>query len=275
MDTVIGLGSAGRKIADEFLKYPQYDVYKIDVGCKGENCFDFQKQNSPEDYERNCPDMGDFFSTVSGDVLFILAGGGKISGATLSILKQIKNSNISVLYIQPDKDDLTSIGFLQHRLTFHVLQEYARSGLLDKIYLVSNTILEDVIGDVPLLQHDKKINEFIVSTIHYLNVFKNTESVYDNYEPPSLVSRIATFGVLDLKDGSEKYFFNLLNEKDKEYYFAYPESTLNTDGKLLKNIRDSVNKNTVKASYRIYSTKHQTPFCYFVSFSNVIQALDT
>ncbi len=32
---IIGLGNAGCAIADKFAQYPQYDIYKIDVGLKG------------------------------------------------------------------------------------------------------------------------------------------------------------------------------------------------------------------------------------------------
>ena len=34
MDAIIGLGSAGCRIADKFSQYPQYEIYKMDVGLK-------------------------------------------------------------------------------------------------------------------------------------------------------------------------------------------------------------------------------------------------
>ena len=34
METIIGLGQAGCRIADRFTQYPQYEVYKMDVGLK-------------------------------------------------------------------------------------------------------------------------------------------------------------------------------------------------------------------------------------------------
>jgi len=274
MDTVIGLGSAGCSIADEFAKYPQYDVYKIDVGLKGENCYDIPKQSNPENYERNCPDLGTFFDPITGDILFILAGGGRISGATLAVLKQLKNCNINVLYIKPNKQDLTPSGVLQERLTFNVLQQYARSGLLNTIYLVQNSNIENIIGDVPILQYTKKINEFIVSTIHYINIFKNTKAVINNSVDPDEISRIATFGIHNVQENTEQHFFDFKNERYKLYFFAYPEDVLNKDTSILKNIREVLAGNSAQSSYQIHTTKHDKPFCYFVSFSNVIQSLD-
>ena len=63
---VIGLGAAGCNIAEKFNEYPQYSVYKIDVGLKGlkkNGIFDFPKQQEVEQYESNCPSFNNFFKT--------------------------------------------------------------------------------------------------------------------------------------------------------------------------------------------------------------------
>lgn len=272
METIIGLGSAGCKIADEFKKYPQYSVYKIDVGLKGENCFDFPKQSSPELYEKNCPNLRAFFNTVSDDVLFIFGGGGQISGASLKILEQIKQFNINVLYIKPDNKDLNNVSYLQNRLTFNVLQQYARSGMLNTFYIVDNKILEEIIGDIPILEYESTLNKYIVSLIHYINVFNNTNPVVDNHESKKISSRIATFGVYDFSQ--ETSLFQIKNITDKCYYFAINEDALKTDGKLLKKIKEHISSNEIRASYEIHSTKHPKSFCYFIEYTNVIQEVD-
>ena len=193
METVIGLGAAGCRIADAFAIYPQYTTYKIDVGLKGENCFSLQPKHSPEDYERSVPDMSAFFEKIEGDILFVVGGGGKISGATLQILKQAKVDNINILYIKPYSKALTKTGLLQDRATFHILQEYARSGLFANIYLVDNLLLDNIVGEVPILEYNKKLNELIVSAFHYINVFKNSEKSFT-------FSGEATFSLTTLKD---------------------------------------------------------------------------
>ena len=274
MNTVIGLGKAGCNIADCFKKYPQYDVYKIDNDLVGENCFDLQYQPSPEAYERNCPDMGTFFKDVSGHVLFIIAGGGQISGAALRILSYIRDCDISVLFIKPDNKELNNTAYLQNKLAYNVLQEYARSGAFQNIYIVSNEELENAVGDVPIMEHDEKINSYLTGIIHYVNVFNNSEPVVDNREDPKGTSRIATFGIYDLKSDDELDLFDLQNLADKCYYFAINESVLKTDGKLLKKIKEHVSKNDIRVSYEIHSTKHQDSFCYYVSYSSTIQPLD-
>lgn len=272
MDTVIGLGSAGCKIADQFSKFPQYDVFKIDVGIKGENCFTLDYKTTPEEYEQTVPDMTRFFKDIEGDILFILGGGGKISGSALQILKQLSHCNINILYIKPYAKSLTKTGFLQDRLVFSVFQEYARSGLFSKLFIIDNVAIENLIGDVPILEYNNKLNEVIVNAIHYFNVFNNTESVIENKEPAKDVCRICTLGIYDLKNNNETLFYNLQNISYKCYYHAIPESVLKSDGKLFKMIKEKAAEE--HSSYEVHATKHADIFSYFIAQTNFIQNVD-
>ena len=272
MDKIIGLGSAGCKIADQFLQFPQYEIYKIDINLKGDNCFCMEQKSHPEEYERSVPNMESFFKNLKGDILFIIGGGGKISGASLQILKQIKNCNINILYIRPYTKSLTKTAYLQERLTFGVLQEYARSGLFKKIFLVDNTKIENIIGDVPILEYNQKLNEIIVNTFHYINIFNHTEPLISNIEPPKDNQRILTIGIFDLKDNSEKTFFELENIGHKCYYYAVPEAILKSDGKLFKLIKDKAAEE--QSSYQIHTTKHENSFAFFIAQTSFIQSVD-
>ena len=65
---VVGLGSAGCNIADKFANYPQYSIYKIDVGLTGlkkDGIFDFPEQKSTAHYETNCPSFKNFFKNIN------------------------------------------------------------------------------------------------------------------------------------------------------------------------------------------------------------------
>jgi hypothetical protein len=271
MDTVIGIGPDGCRIADEFAKYPQYDVYKISTGINGQNCFALQEKNTPEEYENSVPDLTQFFSDVEGDVLFVIGGGSKISGASLQIMKYIKDKNIHVLYKRPVLSELNKTSLLQEKLTYNVFQEYARSGIFKKLFIVSEENVEEVIGDVSILDFKNAVDKQIVNVIHYTNIFQNTEAVLDNSEPPKEIARICTFGTQDMQSGEEKQFFNLQNICDKIYFFAIKEEDLKSDKKLIKNIREQLSKNEIRPSYRVHSTKHPQSFCYFISYSSRIQ----
>ena len=272
MDTIIGLGAAGCRIADEFAKYPQYDIYKIDVGLTGQNCFAMPQKSSPEDYEKNAPDLSEFFSKIEGEVLFIVGGGGKISGATLQILKQLQHCSLNILYIKPYERALTKTGSLQNRVAFHVLQEYARSGIFKNIFLVDNTVLEKLVGDVSILEYNIKLNSLIVNAFHAYNSFMHLEPIMQNMEPAKDIFRITTLGVYDTKENSETLFFPLQNSPYKCYYYAVPETVLKNDGKLFKAIKDKVAED--QSSYQIHVTKHEETYCYLVAQTNLVQTLD-
>ena len=50
---ILGFGTAGRKIANLFEKYPQYSVYYIDANIKGPCSFSLPSSKTPEDAEKN------------------------------------------------------------------------------------------------------------------------------------------------------------------------------------------------------------------------------
>ena len=159
---IIGLGKAGCAIADKFAEYPQYKTFKIDIGLEGENCFNIPRQKSPEAYEETAPPMEEFFSKVTGEVIFAICGAVMISGMSLAVLEQLKGHDTSILYIRPDVSLLSEKKMLQERVVFNVLQQYARSGLLKRIYLISNSRVEEIMGDIPIIGYYDRINGMIV-----------------------------------------------------------------------------------------------------------------
>lgn len=272
MDTVVGVGAAGCRIADLFAAYPQYTIYKIDVGLRGENCFALGPFHTHEEYEKNVPDMSQFFRDIEGDVLFVVSGAGKISGASLQIMRQLNDCNLNVLYLRPVLSSLNKTAFLQERLVFNVFQEYARSGIFNKLFIVSNESVEEIVGDVPILEFNNSLNKQIVNAIHFINIFNNSEPIINSSEPPKEIARICTFGIQDMQSGEEKMMFPMQNICDKMYYFAIKEDDLKTDTKLIKTIREQLARNEVRPSYHIHSTKYPESFCYTISYSSRIQS---
>jgi len=177
METIIGLGSAGCNIADAFAKYPQYKTLKFDVDLYGEGCYFLPKYETPEEYEAHISDFTNVFDRIEGDVLLVLGGSGNVTGGALRLLEQLGGRRTNVLYIQPNIALLGERKRQQERLVYYVLQEYARSGLLKRLYLVSNSHLEEILGGVPVVGYYDKLNELIVSTIHMINVFNISDFI--------------------------------------------------------------------------------------------------
>ena len=274
METIIGLGQAGCRIASRFAQYPQYEVYKMDVGLKRTpRTYGLKPSEAPEGYENSLGSLKRFFRDVKGDVLFIVGASGTVSGASLRILEQIKNCSLHVLCICTDSDLLGETGRLQQRLTHNVFQEYARSGLFKRVILVDNARLEEVLGEVPIIGFYDKLNELVVPIIHMVNVLCHSDSIMDNISPPHEISRIVSYGLVDFDTGKENLFFDLDNVREKVYYYAINEDKLKEQGGIHKKITAQVKANAkdTKTTYGIYPTQYDQDYVYCVAFSSIIQ----
>ena len=211
--------------------------------------------------------MKTFFKGATQDVLFVLSGSGLVSGAALQILKSLQGRNINILYIKPDIEFLGHVNILQERTVRNVLQEYTRSGIFERMFLIDNLKVEQVIGEVPIVGYYDKLNELIVSTIHMINVYNHQDPIHATPFDTSETTRISTFGILNIEKGEEKLFFSLDNIREKSYYYAINSKVLETDGKLLRKLTDNINKNVGKdarAGFQVHSTSYEQDYGYLI-----------
>lgn len=275
---IVGLGQAGCAIVDSFSKHPQYNTYRLDSGLKrSATTCPIPKNDSHEAYDKGSPRLKTFISEMedSKEVLFIMAGSGIITGVSLRVLQELNERfAIHVLYIKPDSSLLNGLGYLQDRLCYRVLQEYARSGVLESICLVSNPHMEEVIGEVPVIGYYDQLNELLVSVFHMINVFKHTAPIIETSGALAEHIRIYTVGTMDVDSGEQKLFFPLNKISDKCYYYGIKKEDLETDGKLFRKIKDQVRGFSAEqtgVSYSIHSTAYGENFVYFTAHSPTIQ----
>jgi len=274
METVVGLGKAGCAIAERFSQYPQYEIYKMDVGLKrSPRTYGLKGARDPEGHEESLGSLKRFFKDVSGDVLFVVGGSGAISGASLRILEQLQKCNLHVLYIYSDPELLGETARMQQRLTLNVFQEYSRSGVFAKVILIDNVRLEEILGDLPIIGFYESLNELVVPTIHMVNVLSRSDSIMGNISSPHQISRIVSYGLVDFETGTENLFFPLDNVREKVYYYAINEDKLKEQGAIHKKIvaQVKVNAQNTKTTYGIYPTQYDQDYVYCVAYSSIIQ----
>ena len=282
MQTVIGLGQAGCNLAEQLKKYPQYKIIKLDEGLRKTNgSFGLKRQASPELYENNLPKgiIKYLQEGVMPETLFITSC-GKVSGASLSILSKIKDhTNITVMYIVPQQTDLVGDKKLQNNLLFNVFQEYARSGLFKRVYLLDNQNVSDIMGPVPIMKRWDTMNKLIISTYHMINVFDHTQPVLTTTTNRINTARISTFGLLDSEKNQEKPFFSVDFSREKNYYYGVPKKQLEEDPNLMEvirgNLKENIEHNKMKTTYSVYSTDYNELYAYCEKSSTLIQKLAT
>ena len=179
---ILGIGQAGCRITKQFDNFPQYNTFFIDVKNEGnyKNFFKIEEQTTHEEYERNYKFLN---LDVEKDTTIVLTGTGKISGIILRLLEQFKNKKLNILYIRSDLSTASEKENLRDRLVFGILQQYARSNLLSRLYVVSNMAVESALEKVSIPSYWQDINNVIISTYHMLNVFENTEPLLSTVTP--------------------------------------------------------------------------------------------
>ena len=275
MKTVVALGAPAARVASAFEEYSQYTVYKISkLAQDGARSLHLPPATSAEEYDANGVDMSALFKELPKEIIFVVCGGTLESAASLRLLQAMREAYITVVYIIPDRKFLNEEERLNERTVFHVLQEYARSGAFERIYLIDNVAVENALkADLTVKNYYKKINETIANTLHMLNVFQNSDAEFDEFSPLRDISRISTIGVATFEN-AEKSFYTLNNVEEKDYYFAISEEGMQREG-LLQEIKKYItaHEEDMKINYSIFTTAYEDHYVYFVSHTSKIQTI--
>jgi hypothetical protein len=270
---IVGLGTAGCNIAKAFSKFPQYETYSIDTHKDAD--ITIKKRATHEEYDEHFPKLKRKLKFSGEDVTVVICGSGLISGGSLRLLEQLSSNRLTVLYIQPDLELGSENQKKQEKIVRNVLQEYARSGLLERIFLIDNQLVERGIGEVAILGYYDVLNQAIVNILHMINVFENSEPVIGNFLTPSAVSRIATIGILEVEEEKQKWFYDLTQGRDVVYYYGINEEELEADGTLFGKITNYVKSQVddgVSVSYGVFKTNYDQKYCYCIKYSSMVQS---
>ena len=268
---VIGLGSAGAGIVNHFS-----DSYKKVVITES----DFPKSCvKEEDFEEKCPNFfrgknSRFRNLKFDECWFFLCGGSKCSSAALRILETIKDKKINIGYVFPDLDWASPQVIKRHKVVFNVLQEYARSGLLNNLTIFSNKDILNIIGDQPITEMYGMINKQIANTIETILWFKSQEPIIGSPHEPKEISRISTVSTGVLKKDEENLMFFLDNITETGYIYSISKQQLESNKNLLKLIKSRVSddeNNKITSSFAVYPSEHKQSFFYSLKFTHHIQ----
>ena len=276
MYTIIGFGGVGCRVAKCFDHYSQYNVICVDNSeIDWKDKWVVKKEPTPEDCEKNFKTIPKRIKDkIKDNVVFVLSGSSSISSGALRFLHQIKDKNISILYVRPELDLLDQAQTMQERLIFSVLQEYTRSGIFRNIYLTSNAEMDTLVENASIKDYYSTMNSLIATVFHMIMVFDHQVAEVSNFSDISESRRICTLGVLDMQSETESMLFPITDPMDTRLYYGISKVSLTEDQnlqrKIIKLIKDK-NQELCKYSYGVYETQYESDFCYIKTYSSKVQ----
>jgi hypothetical protein len=209
--------------------------------------------------------------------LFIVCGSSVESAFSLKVLKALREqeASVTILYIIPERAFLNEVERLNERVVYHVLQEYTRSGLFERIFLVDNQLLSDCLGpaELNLVNYHDKINELLANTVHMINVFKHTEPIMSDVSSLQDTSRLGTFGVAVLGQ-EERSFFLLDKPTEKDYYLAMNREDIASPGTIGRlKTHMGLHSTDQKINYSVHTTEYDESYVYYMIYSSKIQEI--
>ena len=277
IEKIIGIGDGGSQLAEHFKKYYDYSV--LCVSAKGKIKIPTTKK--VEDLEQKMFETKAKWSktlkTFAGDddLLFIINGAAKSSAVSLVLMEEVKENLKSVIFIKSDPNTINGTAKLQQKAALMILQEFARSGLLEKLYIVDNLELEKINPEVNILNYYEQLNELVVSTFHMINFCKDQRPILNTTDDPVETARIATLGVFNVEDGERKMFYSLDFPRETSYIYILNDEALKEPARLMKikDINTSINtaEPANASSFVIYRSDLEHNYGYLVQYSTMIQ----
>ena len=280
MKTILGIGTAGSRVASQLSEYKKYRSYTMNTDVERTTKYKFKlpEFHSPEDYENmDFSRINKWLSTIESSCSVFLCGASTSSAITLRALQFLHKNNIKmeIIYFMPELAVLSEEKTLLERSVRGILQNYARSGLFEKICLVSNLELENLAGATNVFDYYSQINQVFTSTYYMMDVFKNTKPITSTFKRPKDSCRITTIGLSSLDD-KDRVFFPLEDEVEAVYYYGINERRLKTEENLFRTITDRVKTRITeetKVSFGIYPTQYENDYIYVEYFSPKIQQI--
>jgi len=268
---ILGVGDSACETATNFQQEKNYSVDLITDEMLGQH-------TDMEEYENK-------FTSKSvakvlrkyrkaDEVLMIINGASSANGAVLRIAQMIKKCSCSILFLSPSQAWSTPEEITNNKITFGVLQEMTRSGLFDRLYIVSLEEMEKHIDKVPLKEMESEINNKIYSLVSMLIYMDHITPDRTNYQITKQAVRIASLGYFsDSGDDHILYPINQGDIKEKVYYFGIPEDEFTTSVLMdIKNHQASKLAQHPSTYFKAFSMHGDTTVRYSLYLTDIPQS---
>ena len=280
MKTILGIGTAGCNVVEKLSKHPVYECYYIsnEINKTSKFKFSLPEMEEPEQYEEiDVSKLHKWLGKIKEKCTVMLCGGSDSSAITLKALEYLhqKGVKLDIVYFMPETEVLSETKMLLQRSVMGILQNFARSGLFEKICLISHLRLEEMAGSTNVFEYYDQINQVFASTYYMIDVFKNTKPVTSTFKRQKESCRVTTIGLSSI-EGEDKLFFPFNQETEVVYYYGINEEKLKTEENLFRKITNKVKSRiteNTKVSFGIYPTQYEDDYIYAEYFSPKIQQI--
>jgi hypothetical protein len=277
---ILGIGSAGCNIVGQLNEFDVYQGFQISNEIKKTSKYKFAlpEHEGPEEYEdMDMSKLHKWLDKIEESCTIFLCGASDSTGITLRALEHLYKRGIKMdmVYFMPEIEVLSDTKAMHERSVRGILQNFTRSGLFEKICLISNIYLEEIAGSTNVFDYYKQINHVFVSTYYMIDVFKNTKPVTSTFKRPKDSCKISTIGLASLEE-DDKLFFPFKQEVDVVYYYGINEEKLKTEENLFRTITNKVKSRITeerKVSFGIFPTQYENDYIYTEYFSPKIQEI--
>ena len=282
MSSIIGLGKKGCLLARQCEEYPQYRVFLVDTGLTGAANLGIPAQGSMDEYEKNfpIPEASMYFRSLrpGDEVTIIIEGGDPLSGCSLLLMNIIKDCKLKVIYLVPDRQTSSSVQKRDDKIAFNILQEYARSGLVQEFCIIDLSVVDELIGDVPVGSYQRSLFYFMSYVLATLDFFVHHEPVLSTHTRVPLGARITTIGVASLEEDQIKrirWLYPLEDSVNTHFIYGIPQQLLNEDVTLMNKIKDHVKLElsalSTSGGYSVFESNQAETMIFSVASSATIQ----
>ena len=266
MKVLIGLGKAGCEVVKKFSD--GYKKITIDAGSE------LPEFNSPEDYEEKLTDYAHLLDFEEQECYFFVCGAGKVSAASLRLLELVQSKKINLVYIYPEEIMLSPTQKKLNRVAFNVFQQYARSGLLNSMYIMSN---EEICSFLPYYSIENMydyINEAIVNVFESVIFYLSEKPILGSHHEEKEISRIRTVEYGEFHENKKNLYFPLDNVTETCYINIVNDEDMKNNRELLDALKQKIkedSENNVTSSFVVFRSDYQHSFYYAIRFTHYLQ----
>jgi len=266
MKVLIGLGNAGCAIVNKFSD--NYKKITIDAGSE------LPEFTSPEHYEEKLTNYKHLVEFDEDECYFFVCGAGKVSAASLRLLELIQDKKINLVYIYPEEVMLSTTQRKLNRVAFNVFQQYARSGLINSMYLMCNETISDFLPSLSIDNFYDGLNDAIVNVFENVIFYLDQDPIMGSHHEPKDISRIRTVSYGNFEEKEKKLYFPLDNMTETCYINIVSDEDMKQNKEILNFFKEKVSKdreNNLLSSFVVFNSDYQKSFYYAIHFTHFLQ----